>query len=144
MQQGSAVRSMQSRPAPARRARSLLVAAVVCAALAGQAVSAQRAAATNVAYCVYSLVYAYDHCDANERHSLSANAAAYYWGNGGFRVCAGATLNGSFYGSYACGTDYAAQCYDGSNLLVGRIHNGEAFAITMKGRYYYSELGPCV
>ena len=83
----------------------------------------------------------YSHCDG-ARHSLRANQAYNYYGQG-YRVCAGAVAqNGSFYGSYACGYAFAQHCYSGLNLLTPRIHNGESFSQTMKGQWFYNEQCP--
>lgn len=116
----------------------LLVVGLCAALLSVAAHGGDRASATSVAYCVNVNVAGFDHCDASERHSLTANEAYNYFGSS-TTVCAGATLNGSFYGGYVCGDfGYAKHCYDGSNLLVGRIHNGQSGSQHMEGAYYYS------
>jgi hypothetical protein len=130
--------------APARalaRWRILLVAIALAAALLGTVARSQAASATSVTYCFAQYLAGGDHCDAPDRHSLTANQAWQYNG-AAFRVCAGATLNGSFYLDYACGTTFAEHCYDGSQLIVGRVHNGETFGQTLKGVYFYSETCP--
>lgn len=105
-------------------------------------VGQSRASAVGVAYCTDVYLAGFDHCDAPARHSLTGNEAANHFGSS-TTVCAGATLNGSFWGGYACGDfGYAEHCYDGTNLLVGRIHNGQSGAQHMDGAYYYSQACP--
>ena len=119
----------------------MLVVLALCSALAATAVAGQSAQATHSFYCVGVTLGGYDHCDG-ARHSLRANQAYNYYGQG-YRVCAGAVAqNGSFYGSYACGYAFAQHCYSGLNLLTPRIHNGESFSQTMKGQWFYNEQCP--
>jgi hypothetical protein len=99
------------------------------------------ASATNYYYCQFVTLAGFDHCDGPQ-HSLTANQA---WNSQGAarRVCAGALLNGAFYGSYACGDfGFAEHCYSGQNLLTPRIHNGESLSQGMYGRAFYSETCP--
>jgi hypothetical protein len=116
--------------------------ALITSLFAVAAYAQSRANAVGVSYCVGVYLAGYDHCDASDRHSLTGNAAANYYGSS-TTVCAGATLNGSFWGGYACGNfGYAEHCYDGTRLLVGRIHNGQPGAQHMQGAYYYSQACP--
>ena len=124
-----------------KRRRAVIAVAVV-AALCAVAGYAQSSGAVGVGYCQGVYLAGFDHCDAGERHSLSANIAQNYYGSS-TTVCAGATLNGGFYGGYACGSaGFAEHCYDASQLLVGRIHNGQSGAQHMIGTYYYSQSCP--
>ena len=119
--------------------RALVAVALVSALCAVAAYGQTRAHAVGVTYCVGVYLGGFDHCDASDRHSLTANQAWNYYGSS-TTVCAGATLNGSFFSNYACGNfGYAEHCYDGTNLLVGRIHNGQSGAQHMEGEYYYSQ-----
>jgi hypothetical protein len=120
----------------------LILAFALCTAML--AYTASSASAVSNWYCYGTYVYPGQHCDAPDRHSLDENDAYNYDGFN-YRVCAGATLNGSFYGSYACNGYHAIQCYSGANLLVGRIHNGEGTAVQrMAGLYYYSGSPNCI
>jgi hypothetical protein len=124
-----------------RKARLGAFLAAFAAAFVTVIVLSSPAGAVNTVYCTVNLNPG-DHCDAPARHSLTANQAYNYYGTGG-RVCAGATLNGSFYDDYVCNPNgFAEHCYSGSNLLVGRIHNGDAYVIPMQGKYFYSEQCP--
>jgi hypothetical protein len=128
-------------PRPLSR-RLLMSIALITSLLAIAGYAQSRAHAVGVGYCVGVYLGGYDHCDASERHSLTANIAANYYGSN-TSVCAGATLNGSFWGGYACSNfGWAEHCYDGTRLLVGRIHNGQSVAQHMQGAYYYSEACP--
>src|SRR4051812_5379501 len=119
--------------------RRALIAVALVTALCAIAGYAQSSAGVGVSYCGNVYLAGFDHCDAPARHSLTANIAQNYSGSS-TTVCAGATLNGGFFGSYACGNfGFAEHCYDGSNLLVGRIHNGQSGAQHMIGTYYYSQ-----
>ena len=121
------------------RGRRALVTIALVTALCALAGHAQSSGAVGVGYCTGVYLAGFDHCDAGERHSLTANIATNYYGSS-TSVCAGATLNGSFWGGYACGNQgFAEHCYDGSQLLVGRIHNGQAGAQHMAAAYYYSQ-----
>jgi hypothetical protein len=126
-------------PAGRRRFAVLLLALALGTSLVFAALrSSAPAQAVTDAYCVGVSISGFDHCDAPARHSLTSNEAFNYYGSA-TTVCAGATLNGSFFGSYACGSfGYAQHCYDGTNLLVGRIHNGQSATQTMSGQYKYS------
>ena len=126
-----------SRPRPrSRRALTTVALVIALCAVAGYA---QSSLAVGEQYCVNVYLAGFDHCDASARHSLTANIAQNYYGSS-TTVCSGATLNGSFFGNYACGNfGFAEHCYDGSNLLVGRIHNGQSGAQHMIGTYYYSQ-----
>ena len=124
----------------ARTRLSALVAACAAAATIAVVLST-TAGAVNTVYCTVNLSPG-NHCDAPDRHSLTANQAYNYYGSGG-RVCAGATLDGAFYDDYACNPNgFAEHCYAGSHLLVGRIHNGDSYVIPMQGKYFYSEICP--
>jgi hypothetical protein len=132
---------MSTRADAITRWRIALAVIAVLAALTGAGIASRSASAVNVGYCTGWPVDAFQHCDASERHSLTANQAYNYYGQS-YQVCAGATLDGSFYGSYACGSQFAEHCYGAANLLVGRIHNSESFTQTMRGVYFYSETCP--
>jgi hypothetical protein len=123
------------------RRRALITIALVTA-LCAVGGYAQSSGAVGVTYCSNVYLAGFDHCDAPARHSLTANIAQNYSGASTI-VCAGATLNGSFWGGYVCsGSGFAEHCYDGANLLVGRIHNGQSGAQHMIGSYYYSQACP--
>jgi len=120
------------------RGRFGLLMATLAAAVAGTGlpVLAAHAFYTNYGSASYA---PYDHRDSSVQ-PLTASQA--YDDNGANTVCAAATLNGSFYGSYICGNGFGAHCYSGGNYLAGRAHNGESFSQIMHGRIYWSENCP--
>jgi hypothetical protein len=120
------------------RGRLGLVLATTAAALAGTGLSVVGAQAFHSDFGSASYA-AYDHRDSSVQ-PLTASQA--HDDNGTNSVCAAATLNGSFYGSYICGAGYGEHCYSGGTYLAGRAHNGEAFSQIMHGTIYYDETCP--
>lgn len=115
------------------RYRLALLLSVAAAALAATVV-VQGAGAVDYNFCT-GFYAPFDHCDGSAV-ALTADQALDDFGND--RVCAGAVLNGSFYGSYACGNGGAQHCYSGTLPLNPRAHNGENFAQQMHGHAWYN------
>jgi hypothetical protein len=110
------------------RAIMLLAAFAACGALAAAGHSADRASAS-YSFCTQDINPG-DHCDGSATNLRAVIA------HGTLRVCAGATQNGAFYGSYSCGdTGYAEHCY--GTYLAPRIHNGDSPVQYMTGQVYH-------
>jgi hypothetical protein len=110
------------------RARALMLLCALCGALGATTLISSHASAS-YSFCT-GWLNGRDHCDGSYTHLTATQA------HGNIHVCAAAVQSGSFYGSYACGYQFAEHCY-GNETLAPRIHDQEDIGQVMHGDAFH-------